>query len=194
MFVGHGRSNEGLKLRVFSAERLCCPVDESNRVHVADCSTSERLQAMLDVAAFAFLVLTAEDEPKDGQVAARQNVVHEVGLFQGRLGLRRAIALLENGCEQFSNIQGLSQIRFPPENITAVEEVRATLEREGLLVAVTPCRPGDSSDASPSGLHAHCGSHLRTQEVERLMLAHPVKHRLRHVGLPEHRVNEEPVR
>jgi predicted nucleotide-binding protein len=62
------------------------------------------------------------------------NVIHEVGLFQGRLGIERAIVLLEDGCAEFSNIHGLGQIRFPTGNITSVfEEIRCTLEREGLL-------------------------------------------------------------
>ncbi len=62
------------------------------------------------------------------------NVVHEAGLFQGRLGFTRAILLLEDGCEEFSNVQGLGQIRFPRGNIRAAfEEVRQVLEREGIL-------------------------------------------------------------
>ena len=62
------------------------------------------------------------------------NVVHEAGLFQGRLGFEKAIILLEDGCEEFSNINGLGQIRFPKENITAAfEEIRRVLERENLI-------------------------------------------------------------
>jgi predicted nucleotide-binding protein len=62
------------------------------------------------------------------------NVVHEAGLFQGRLGFTRSIVLLEDGCEQFSNIEGLGHIRFPRGNIAgAFEEIRRVLEREGLL-------------------------------------------------------------
>lgn len=88
---------------------------------------------MLDQASFAFLLMTAEDEQADGSLHARMNVVHEVGLFQGRLGFERAIVLLEEGCEEFSNIQGLGQIRFPKGNISAVfEDVRKILEREGV--------------------------------------------------------------
>lgn len=65
---------------------------------------------------------------------ARLNVVHEAGLFQGRLGFRKAIVLLEEGCEEFSNIHGLSQIRFPKGDISArFEKIREVLEREGLI-------------------------------------------------------------
>ena len=62
------------------------------------------------------------------------NVVHEAGLFQGRLGFTKAIILLEDGCQGFSNIEGLGQIRFPKGNIqSAFEEIRRVLEREGLI-------------------------------------------------------------
>jgi predicted nucleotide-binding protein len=91
---------------------------------------------MLDGAGIAFVVLTAEDETADGKERARQNVVHEAGLFQGRLGFSRAVVLLEDGCEEFSNIQGLGQIRFPANCISACfEEVRRLLEREGFAGA-----------------------------------------------------------
>ena len=77
--------------------------------------------------------MTAEDEDSDALHRARQNVVHEVGLFQGKLGTRKAIILIEEGCQEFSNIVGLSQIRFPRGHISAVfEEIRRVLEREGI--------------------------------------------------------------
>jgi predicted nucleotide-binding protein len=67
-------------------------------------------------------------------IHARQNVVHEVGLFQGRLGPKKAIILLEEGCSEFSNIIGLMQIRFPKNRISAAfEEIRRVLEREKII-------------------------------------------------------------
>jgi predicted nucleotide-binding protein len=82
--------------------------------------------------------LTAEDETAEGVKQARQNVVHEVGLFQGRLGFERAIILLEDGCAEFSNIVGVTQIRFPKGDILAKsEEVRRVLEREGIISTAT---------------------------------------------------------
>ena len=75
------------------------------------------LEEMLDKSTCAFLVLTGEDETADGKLLARQNVVHETGLFQGRLGFGRAIVLLEEGTEEFSNIAGIQQMRFSKANI-----------------------------------------------------------------------------
>ena len=135
VFIGHGGSNVWRDLRDLLRERLHLAVDEFNRMPPAGMTTVERLEDMLNSARFAFLVMTAEDENSSGGKArARQNVVHEVGLFQGRLGFRKAIVLLEEGCEEFSNITGLSQIRFPKSDISSkFEEIRRVLEREGLI-------------------------------------------------------------
>ena len=134
VFIGHGRSSIWRELKDFIVDRLHLPVDEFNRLPVAGVTNIARLSEMVDAAAIAFLVMTGEDEQPDGQLRARMNVVHEAGLYQGRLGFARAIVLLEEGCEEFSNIAGLGQIRFPRDNIRAAfEQIREVLEREGLL-------------------------------------------------------------
>jgi len=134
VFIGHGRSKAWGDLKDFVQDRLHLPYDEFNRVPVAGFTNIARLSEMLDSAAVAFIVLTAEDEQADGKMHARMNVIHEAGLFQGRLGFEKAILLLEEGCEEFSNVQGLGQIRFPTGDISAkFEEIRRVLEREGLV-------------------------------------------------------------
>ena len=134
VFIGHGQSPIWRELKDFLSERLGLPWDEFNREAVAGFTTFERISGMLDNANFAFLIMTAEDEHSDSSIHARQNVIHEVGLFQGRLGPKKAIILLENGCEEFSNIVGLSQIRFPQGHISAAfEEIRRVLERENII-------------------------------------------------------------
>jgi len=136
IFVGHGGSLQWRVLKDFIQDTLGLHWDEFNRVPVAGITNVGRLQEMLDEASVAFLVLTAEDERTSGATVARQNVVHEAGLFQGRLGFDRAIVMLEDGCDAFSNINGLGQIRFPAGRIeTSFEEVRRVLIREGLLGA-----------------------------------------------------------
>jgi predicted nucleotide-binding protein len=136
VFIGHGRSRVWRDLKDFLQDRPKLPWDEFNRVPVAGVTNIARLSEMLDAAAIAFLVMTAEDEMADGALQARMNVIHEAGLFQGRLGFSRAVVMLEEGCEEFSNIEGLGHIRFPRGNISAAfEEVRRVLEREGLIEA-----------------------------------------------------------
>jgi predicted nucleotide-binding protein len=86
---------------------------------------------MLEISSFAILVMTGEDQQSDGSMRARQNVIHEIGLFQGKLGFSKAIVLKEDGTEEFSNINGVHQIRYSRGNIKETfGDVLAVLRRE----------------------------------------------------------------
>ena len=134
IFIGHGRSHEWLKLQIFLQNKLKLPYEEFNRIPQAGNTTSDRLKKMLESCCIAFLIMTGEDEHKDGTLHARENVIHEIGLFQAQLGYERAIILLEDGCKDFSNIHGVTHIPFPKENIKAAfEEIRGVLKRERII-------------------------------------------------------------
>jgi uncharacterized membrane protein len=134
VFIGHGGSPEWRDLRNFLVDQLKLDVVEFNSSPTAGEAVHERILEMLDQATFAFLVMTSEDIHADGSCHARENVVHETGLTQGRLGFRRAIVLLEEGCAEFSNIDGIVLIVFPKGNILAkADAIRGVLEREGVI-------------------------------------------------------------
>ena len=64
-------------------------------------------------------------------IRARQNVIHECGLFQGRLGFDRAIMIVERDIELASNFDGIQQLRFDKGRISEVfGDVLATIRRE----------------------------------------------------------------
>lgn len=134
VFIGHGRSQEWRKLKEYLSETLQLECDEFNRVPIAGVTNIERLNAMLDDARIAIVVMTSEDEVEGGAPRARENVIHEAGLFQGRLGFEKTILLLESTCNIFSNIDGLGRIEFSHGNIEGTfEKVRAVLVREGIV-------------------------------------------------------------
>ncbi|WP_271539215.1 nucleotide-binding protein [Bradyrhizobium sp. CCBAU 45321] len=131
IFIGHGRSlqwrdvkehlhdKHGFKVTAYETEPRA-------GLHIADI-----LKDMEDKASFALLVMTAEDEDAGGKMHARENVIHEAGLFQGRLGMKRAIVLLEDGCGTFSNLAGVQYIPFSKGNIReAFGDILATIKRE----------------------------------------------------------------
>lgn len=134
IFIGHGQSPVWKDLKDFIHDRLHLPYDEFNRVPIAGKTNTDRLSEMLDDACFAFIIMTAEDETPKGGLQARMNVIHEVGLFQGRLGFDKAIVLLDDKCSEFSNIQGLGQIRFSSNHFSeSFEEIRRVLEKHGII-------------------------------------------------------------
>lgn len=131
VFVGHGRDPQWRDLKDHLHEKHGYPIEAYEIGSRAGHAIRDILEEMLEGSTVALLVMTGEDETKDGKVLARQNVVHEAGLFQGKLGFSRAIILLEDGTEEFSNIHGLQQIRFSKGNIKeSFGEVLAVLKRE----------------------------------------------------------------
>ena len=134
IFIGHGRSHVWRELKDFIVDTLGLEYDEFNRISPAGKATSDRLKEMLKESSIAFLIMTGEDEQADGSLHARENVIHEVGLFQGRLSFEKAIILLEEGCEDFSNIHGITYIPFPKGKIeTTFGEILRVLKRESIM-------------------------------------------------------------
>lgn len=131
IFIGHGASPEWRDLKDHLHEKHGYDVEAYEIGARTGHSIREILDGMLSKSSFAILVMTGEDKTSEGGIRARQNVVHEAGLFQGRLGFARAIVLLEKGVEEFSNIHGIEQIRFEKGRIKETfGEVVATIRRE----------------------------------------------------------------
>jgi len=131
VFIGHGGSDQWKNLKDHLHEKHDYNVEAYEIGARAGHAIRDILEEMLDKTSFAILVMTGEDKAENGEMRARQNVVHELGLFQGKLGFAKAIVLLEDGTEEFSNIHGINQIRYAKGNIKETfGEVLATLKRE----------------------------------------------------------------
>lgn len=126
--MGHGNDQQWRILRDELREHHGFDVSAFEGRPRAGQTINAVLEDMAGEASVALIVLSLADEMADGSWRARQNVVHEVGFFQGRLGWTNAIAVVEDGVELFSNLDGTQQIRFPKGNISAaVGNVSATL-------------------------------------------------------------------
>jgi predicted nucleotide-binding protein len=131
IFIGHGRSGQWRDLKDHLQDQHHYTVVAYETGARAGHEIRDILEEMLEASSFAVLLHTAEDETSDGSKRARQNVIHETGLFQGRLGFGRAIVLFEEGAEDYSNLDGVQQIRYSAGNIKETYgDVLATLRRE----------------------------------------------------------------
>lgn len=131
IFIGHGRSPLWRELKDHLTDKHKYEVIAYEVGSRAGHTIRDILEEMLNRSSIAFLVLTGEDLDVSGDLHARENVIHETGLFQGRLGFARSIVLLEKGTVEFSNIHGIDQIRFSPGNIKETfGDVIAVIKRE----------------------------------------------------------------
>lgn len=131
VFIGHGRSQQWRDLKDHLHDLHGHDVEAYETGARAGHTIRDILQDMMTRSSFAVLVMTAEDEMADSDMRARQNVVHETGLMQGALGFSKAIVLVEAGTQDYSNLQGIHQIRYSAGNIKETYgEILATLRRE----------------------------------------------------------------
>jgi sugar/nucleoside kinase (ribokinase family) len=98
IFIAHGRDSQWLAVKEFIDIECRLPTLAFNSGAWSGKAVTEALERYLEQCSFAVCVLTAEDTHGGNREWARQNVVHEVGLFQGRYGMHRVVLLVEDGC------------------------------------------------------------------------------------------------
>jgi predicted nucleotide-binding protein len=130
VFLSHGH-NELLKLKLkdFLANRLGqTPIilaEQPSR----GLTVVEKLERTSEMCCFAVILMTKDDQQVDGGLRARQNVIHEVGFFQGKYGRKNVVLLAERGIELFTNISGIIRIEFEQDHFEqCYEPLRIEIE------------------------------------------------------------------
>lgn len=134
VFIGHGGNKLWARVQIYLKDELKLQtMTFEDQSHTSE-SIVPILEGFLSKAIFAVMVLTAEDETIDGKARARQNVIHESGLFQGRIGFKKVVLLKQDNIEEFTNVAGLQYISFNNDNIDQTfYELGRVLKREGLI-------------------------------------------------------------
>jgi predicted nucleotide-binding protein len=130
IFLSYGH-NELLKLKIkeFIQERLKRKVfilaDQPSR----GLTVVEKLENISNYCNCAVILMTKDDYQLDNGARTRQNVVHEIGFFQGKYGRNNVILVAESGVEIFSNISGIMRLDFEKNHFNEVlESLRIELE------------------------------------------------------------------
>lgn len=135
VFIGHGR-NELVRHRVkgFIADRCGFEPIILEELPSAGLTVVEKLEKYGRPADYAVLILTGDDITPSGEVQARQNVIEEVGWFQGALGRDRTALLVQEGTAIPSNIAGVVYVGFAGDEVqSAFDKLRAEFEEAGLF-------------------------------------------------------------
>ncbi len=112
IFLGHGRDLAWSRVHTFIKDDLGYNVEVFETESRISSHIVDILKTTLDNCDAAVIVMSAEDETSQGTLRARQNVIHEIGLFQGKHGFEKVIVFQQSGIEEFSNIMGLQTVRF----------------------------------------------------------------------------------
>ncbi|MCK9874545.1 PfkB family carbohydrate kinase [Frankia sp. Ag45/Mut15] len=135
IFVAHGGDPQWLAVKEYLEREFAAPVHSFESGVWGSSQVSSVLEKYLNLCGTAICVLTTEDLVEHGRGFARQNVVHEVGLFQGRYGQDRVIILVEEGCRFLPDIGATPPLVFPRNSIKKTFwSLREELLRKGVRI------------------------------------------------------------
>lgn len=119
VFISHGNSNDWRKVQPHIEKDIGLATLELAQEENLGQTILEKL---IDNSAYcdsAVIVTTGDDIAQEAEARVRENVMHEIGFFQGRYGRNLVILLHEEGVNIPSNLHGLVYIPYPKNNIEA---------------------------------------------------------------------------
>jgi predicted nucleotide-binding protein len=113
VFISHGRAPDWREVQPFIERDVGLETIELAQQPNRGRTVLQKLAEESDQCSYAVIVMTGDDEVGDDPPRARENVIHEIGFFQGKYGLNRVSLLYEEGTNIPSNIHGLVYMPFP---------------------------------------------------------------------------------
>ncbi len=129
IFIGYGHSAVVRhKVKDFIRERCGCEPLVLEELPSSGMTVIEKLEKFGRLADYAVFILTGDDAVEGEQGSrARQNVIQELGWFQGVLGRKRTAILRQSGVEIASNLNGIVYLGFERDS---VESTFVALQKE----------------------------------------------------------------
>lgn len=120
VFISHGRGVDWHKVQAYIEKDVRIDTLELAQEANRGRTVLQKLNEEAAKCSYAVIVMTGDDELGDGErPRARENVMHEIGFFQGKYGLENVCLLYEEGTNIPSNIHGLVYIPFPKGYVNA---------------------------------------------------------------------------
>lgn len=119
VFISHGRANDWHEVQAYIERDIGIRTLELAQEPNFGRTVLQKLEEESSRCTSAVIVMTGDDVAADGSARARENVLHEIGYFQGKFGLSAICLLHEEGTNIPSNIHGLVYIPFPKGLVSA---------------------------------------------------------------------------
>jgi len=127
VFITHGRSNDWRAVQPFIEKDVGLQTVELAQEPNMGRTIIEKLIDNAVRCDSAVIVMTGDDVANEDQSRVRENVMHEIGFFQGRYGRNLVILLHEEDVNIPTNLAGVAYIPFPKG---AIETGFHVLQRE----------------------------------------------------------------
>jgi Predicted nucleotide-binding protein containing TIR-like domain len=120
IFVSHGTNLAWTKVQNYLEKFLSRKTIELAQNPSLGRTVITKLSDYADQCSHAVIIMTGDDALKKGGRRVRENVMHEIGYFQGRLGHERVILVREEGVSIPSNLGGVVYLQFKRGRISSV--------------------------------------------------------------------------
>lgn len=117
VFISHGHSNEWRKVQPYIEKDVYLPTIELAQEPNAGRTIIEKLIDNAERCDSAVIVMTGDDFTQQDESRVRENVMHEIGFFQGLYGRNFVILLHEEGVNIPTNLSGVAYVPFPKDSI-----------------------------------------------------------------------------
>jgi len=118
VFISHGSSRDWLQVQPFIERDVGISTLELAQEPNMGRTIIEKLFDNAARCDSAVIVMTGDDIASD-QARVRENVMHEIGYFQGIFGRKAVVLLHEEGVNIPTNLAGVAYVPFPKGNIEA---------------------------------------------------------------------------
>lgn len=119
VFISHGRSADWREVQPFIERDVGIPTLELEQEPNLGRTIIEKLFDNAARCSSAVIVMTGDDVANEDEARVRENVMHEIGIFQGRYGRDSVVLLHEEGVNIPSNLAGVAYIPFPKGSINS---------------------------------------------------------------------------
>lgn len=119
VFVTHGRSNDWRAVQTYIEKDIGLLTIELAQEANLGRTIIEKLIDNASRCDSAVIVMTGDDVANEVEARVRENVMHEIGFFQGRFGRSFVVLLHEDGVNVPTNLSGVAYVPFPKGSIEA---------------------------------------------------------------------------
>ena len=127
VFISHGHSDGWLRVQPFIEKDVGLKTIELAQEPNTGRTIIEKLIDNAKLCDSAVIVMTGDDITQENEARVRENVMHEIGFFQGLYGRTFVILLHEEEVNIPTNLSGVAYVPFPKGHIEASFHV---LQRE----------------------------------------------------------------